>query len=109
MSTLATAAELTKRRVPLDKNVIPAIIDPMGSYWQQPKRDNILIDDQHAVMGKKDFEALLEYSSSTPSGVYEGKMWRRQVAGGDWYLCWFGYSEKGPNVCSNNYRKILLA
>ena len=53
-----------------------------------------------------------------PSGVYEGKMWRRREpyqheagdvreATGRWYLMWFGASDN-PDNCSINHRKIII-
>lgn len=102
----------------IDPNVIPPITDPMGKNWDQPPTSSILIDDTHAVMTRATFEALAEYSATFPSGVYEGKMWRRHdgafdrafcAAGGkpEWLLMWFGHSDK-PNSVTNNGRKILI-
>ncbi len=98
---------------------IPPITDPMGKYWQQPDRSRIVIDDTHALMDLKTFEELAEYSCSQPSGVYEGKMWKRHngiydrrfiAAGGvpNWMLCWYGSCDD-PSKVSNNYRDILIA
>ena len=58
------------------KNQIPVITHPLGSAWDQPKLDNILIDDTHALMEKSDFVQLRNYEYSFPTAVYEGKMWR---------------------------------
>jgi hypothetical protein len=85
--------------------MIPPITDPLGASWKQPKRENILIDGTHAVMSVGDFNSLLEYSSSIPSGVYPGKMWRRNdglldrqyLANGRvpvWLLCWYAESKR---------------
>ena len=87
---------------------IPASTDPMGRHWDQPSRDEILVDDTHAIMTVPTFTKLLEYSSSMPSGVYDGKMWRRH----EWedaldLLMWYGPSKK-PGSCSINSRVILL-
>lgn len=69
-------------------------------------------------MSQADFFALAEYSCSTPSGVYPGKMWKhnnyayRPAPPGikeQWFLRWFGVSEKGPEWCSNEHREILIA
>jgi hypothetical protein len=59
-------------------------------------------------------------SASNPTGAYEGKMWKRHDGSFDerfkarggvpvWLLCWFGESQIGPGLVSNNYRKILLS
>lgn len=97
---------------------IPPITDPLGRHWGQPDRTEILIDGTHAVMTTRTFELLAEYSATNPSGVYEGKMWRRHDGLFDprclpkdrrWLLCWFGFSKIGPGFVSNNYREILIA
>ncbi|MDR2004133.1 MAG: hypothetical protein LBQ74_13970 [Prevotella sp.] len=90
----------------MENNIIPTMTDPLGKYWDQPDKDNILIDDSHAVMNKQDFDRLADYSLSQPSGVYAGKMWKA-LYGHTWYLCWFGVDPE-PGYCSNNYRKILM-
>lgn len=88
-------------------------------YWRQPPLDRILMDGTHALMNMATFEALQEYSASKPTGVFEGKMWRRHdgvfdqefiASGGKpvWMLCWYGPSDK-PDHVSNNHRKILLS
>jgi len=88
----------------------------MGSSWSQPKISEILLDDEYALMTNESFNKLAEYSFSMPTGVYVGKMWKCDVnwhrKNGDepsYFLCWFGFSEKGEKFCSNNYRKILIA
>ena len=88
--------------------MIPPITDPMGRHWDQPPREDILVDDEHAVMTASTFTALLEYSSSIPSGVYDGKMWRRHDYGDCLdLLMWFGPSDD-PGKCKVNSRIILL-
>lgn len=104
----------------MSKNVIPPMTHPLASYWEQPPTSEILIDDEYALMTQKTFHALQDYSASRPSGVYEGKMWKRHDGAYDqeflskggkpqWLLCWFGLSEIGPGFCSNHSRKILIA
>lgn len=99
----------------MDKNVIPPITDPLGRHWEQPSLDRILIDDTHAVMDKAAFWELRNYSSTIPTGVYPGKMWRAQVfltvganSPSKWVLRWFGEVEGRPDLCSNNQRDILV-
>jgi hypothetical protein len=102
------------------KNTIPPMTHELSRYWEQPSREEILVDDTHALMTRETFQKLAEYSASNPTGAYEGKMWRRhdglfderfKVRGGvpEWLLCWYGESEIGPGFVSNNHRKILLA
>lgn len=98
-----------------DKNYIPPITDPLGSSWIQPDRSRMLVDDKHALMTKATFLSLKEYSSTMPSGVYEGKMWSRHDGSFDrspdreppvWLLCWYRNSK--PGYCSTEFRKIIL-
>jgi hypothetical protein len=101
-------------------NLPPPITEPMGRNWNQPPITAIEIDDTHALMSRRTFDQLAEYSASLPTGVYSGKMWKRHDgvfdagfihSGGkpEWLLCWYGESGKGPDWCSNNYRKIILS
>lgn len=101
-----------------DLEPIPRITDPLGRGWQQPERSDIQIDDKHAVMARSTFNKLREYSGSNPTGVYEGKMWKRHDGGFDWnfrarggkptwLLVWFG-RHSDPDKVSNNYRDILI-
>lgn len=90
-----------------ETNTIPPMHHPLGRHWPQPERDAIALDDVHALMTRPTFEALPEYSTTTPSGVYPGKMWRREYEG-RWYLRWFGIVPGRTDVCSNNQREIIL-
>ena len=90
----------------INANEIPPITDPLGRYWEQPSRSVIVVDDTHAVMTRKSFSELCEYSCSIPTGVYEGKMWKRRE-GTVWLLCWFAISELPGNV-RIQAREILL-
>ena len=87
-------------------NTIPEITDPMGKCRGQPSRQNIIIDDTHALMFETTLYQLAEYSHSMPSGVYPEKMWRakwREI----WLLRWYGESDI-PGMCSNNQCEILI-
>jgi hypothetical protein len=118
MKSLPTALEIAQARVE-SLEAIPPMTDPMGKHWGQPERREILVDETHAVMTSRTFRALHEYSSSQPTGVYDGKMWKRhdgvydcefRSSGGipTWLLCWYGPSSKGPGWCQTNTRIILL-
>ncbi len=91
-------------------NEIPPIVDPMGKHWRQPRAEDILIDATHALMTTKTLAELGEYSTSFPSGVYDGKMWKRNegvfIKGGSLLLCWYGPSDE-PGSCLVNSRKII--
>lgn len=102
------------------KHPIPPMIDKLGRHWDQPPRERITVDDKTATMTLSDFKELATYSGTYPSGVYDGKMWRRhngahdyefRARGGkpEWMLCWFGPSEKSPNYCATFMRKIILS
>lgn len=120
MAEMITQMEVAMARGESSLSPIPPITDPMGAGWRQPKRAAIEIDEVHALMSRSTFDALAEYSASNPSGVYPGKMWRRHDGAFDrrfiesggkpvWILCWFGFSERGPDFCSNNSRLIILS
>lgn len=100
-----------KWAVKLDTHPIPAMTDPMGKHWDQPPREEILVDDRVAVMTEKTFRKLHEYSYSNPTGVYPGKMWCRlyriSPSQTGYLLCWYGVSSD-PNMCTNNNRPILI-
>lgn len=87
-------------------NIIPDMVDPLGKYWEQPNKKDILIDNEHAVMSDKTYLQLKNYSSSIPSGVYDGKMWRDESKEGK-FLCWYAQSDE-PDKCSINTRKVLF-
>jgi hypothetical protein len=99
--------------------VIPPITHPLGIHWDQPSTSEILLDDKYAVMPLRVFQELSEYSATNPTGVYEGKMWKRHDGAFDrafiarggkpiWLLCWYGPSSR-PGYVSNHSRKILIA
>lgn len=99
---------------------IPPITEPLGRNWEQPEREDITVDEEYALMTLRSFEELAEYSSTYPTGAYEGKMWKRhngiydhafRARGGkpEWLLCWFGPSPKGPGWVQANRRKIILS
>lgn len=98
----------------IDRNEIPPMTHPYGAHWDQPNREEILVDDKHALMTKRTFLQLSEYSYTNPTGTYEGKMWRARRLETDpdlpeWYLKWFGLSFNGdPEMVSINRRIILI-
>lgn len=116
---LLTSIAVVLKKHPLlpEPNVIPPITEPMGKNWRQPDPAGFIIDATHVIMSQADFDNLLEYSGSQPTGVYPGKMWKSHVGVYSprvkeedcyWVLRWFGYSEKGEQFCSNNHRKIII-
>lgn len=94
----------------MSTQAIPPMAHELGRYWEQPPTDDIQIDDTHALMSQRTFCQLHEYSTSMPSGVYEGKMWRRGEpwnAPRKWFLGWYGTCDE-PNMVSNNWREIII-
>src|SRR3972149_4772808 len=89
-----------------NSHIIPAMTHPLSKHWEQPKRENILVDDTHALMNMSDFLALGTYSTTRPAGVYEGKMWKGVNLRG-WYLAWYDVS-KEPDLCSVESRDIII-
>ena len=89
------------------EQIIPTIIDPSGKSWQQPHRSFIELDDTHALMSEQTFKGLKEYSTTIPTGRYEGKMWKG-FANGEWYLVWFD-TDENPNCLRIEKRKIVIA
>ena len=90
-----------------DQNIIPKITHPLGLHWQQPALENVLVDDVCALMSEIDFKELLEYSTTIPSGVYEGKMWKRRCKNG-WLLGWYGFEVDEGKSVTTNFREVIL-
>ncbi len=92
------------------ETIIPNITNKLGSYWFQPERKNILINENYAFMSEQTFKGLNEYSTSVPSGVYPGKMWRADTRLNGWLLCWYGSvkSDKYGTYCDIKKRTIQL-
>lgn len=67
----------------LDQNVIPPMTHPYVAHWTQPDPKNLVLDNDYAMMSKKDFDRLPDYTRSEPTGKYNGKMWKElfQVSG----------------------------
>ena len=112
---MKTALELAMERAER-LQPIPPITDPMGRNWDQPDRKLIEVDGKHALMDRTSFEQLKEYSSTIPTGVYPGKMWKRHDGEFDprcrpqdcrWLLCWYGPVQ--DDRCGINFREIILA
>lgn len=118
MDTSIKPRGAAKPRVRRATAVVPEMTDPLGMHWRAPKREKIFIGDDVAYMSKASFDALPEYSRSTPSGVYPGKMWKAEIyergpdgyptPTGRWLLRWFGNVEGKPHLCSNHSREIEI-
>lgn len=99
-------------------SIIPPMTDLLGAHWCQPDTENFVLDDTHVIMSQREFDALSEYSTSYPSGVYPGKCWKTRIAEGGigagnwrwtdiWHLRWYGTCEN-PKLCSINHREIII-
>jgi hypothetical protein len=88
-----------------NQSIIPPITDPMGKHWNQPK--NVKIMFSSAWIDRSSFEQLMTYQTSLPSGVYEGKMWKR-IEGEDWMLCWYEDSKTKKGYCDIKKLKIRI-
>lgn len=100
--------------------IIPPMTHPLGKHWPQPDRERILVDHKNAIMDKRTFDQLSEYTTTVPSGVYDGKMWRAQQHDGldrdgrirlrpdkPWLLRWYGPCSN-PGQCAVNAREIII-
>jgi len=85
---------------PIETKVIPPMTHPLGQHWQQPKKEDISLSLRYAWMTMETFRKLCVYQTSTPIGVYAGKMWRMQAytnryppghpnSKHEWLLCWY--------------------
>lgn len=85
---------------------IPKITDPLGRYWHQPDSSKMILTNKQVVMTREEFAKLKEYSCSIPTGVYEGKMWKRKE-GNTWFLVWYGFSDN-PEKCAIIHKPITF-
>lgn len=96
----------------MENNQIPEMTDPLGRHWRQPSdMREVPMDGEVVLLTRRQFDELADYSRSMPSGVYEGKCWRRsQVhpATGEiveWWLLWYGPCDQ-PGYVETCRRRI---
>jgi hypothetical protein len=88
-------------------NDIPAMTDPLGRHWDMPPNmREVVMDDTHVWLTKAQVRALPEYSSSYPSGTYDGKCWMRDGGDQQW-LCWY-YPSPKPKTINIGSRIIVI-
>lgn len=87
---------------------IPQMTHPLSKGWSQPDTTKILITDVRAVMSKKIFDDLAEYTTSIPTGVYAGKMWKANTVEGVWILRWYEYDSAVSNRCLIKQKIIYI-
>lgn len=56
-------------------------------------------------MSQLTFDVLQEFNSSSPAGVYQGKMWKKKTENG-YELWWYGKKKKGYH--SKNSRILIV-
>lgn len=89
-------------------NDIPAITDPLGRSWRNPQGvHEAVMDDEFVWLTHAQVDDLHEYSSSYPTGTYDGKCWKRARDDGGWWLCWFGPCPI-PGRIAIEYRNIIV-
>lgn len=81
--------------------------------WNAPDRSEILaIDKDYALMTQETFDKLPDYTDSTPTGKYNGKMWKTKGRNPDgtyvWMFAWCNHENKKLNFIDINYRQILI-
>lgn len=89
-------------------NDIPVITDPLGRSWRNPQGvHEATMDGSYVWLTQAQVDELHEYSSSYPSGVYDGKCWKRDDGAGGYWLCWY-YDDGTPGKCAIGYRSIIV-
>lgn len=88
---------------------VPPMTDPLGRHWDQPDPKSIRYGQRFCHMSTKAFKALPEYSSTTPTGIYDGKMWKHHNfrTDGSWHLCWYA-PHADPKFIAIKSRRICL-
>ncbi|KKK97679.1 hypothetical protein LCGC14_2650360, partial [marine sediment metagenome] len=61
---------------------LPQMTHPLSRHWNQPPADQMAVYDDIAIMDQSALGLLPEYSTSIPTGVYEGKMWKSRQGHG---------------------------
>lgn len=83
--------------------MIPEMTNRLGRHWKQPADIRTApMDDTHVILTPRQVEQLANYQCSTPSGVYEGKCWRRNDQ-----LCWYRLHDT-PGFHFIEVRDILI-
>jgi hypothetical protein len=101
---------ITERSAPPRFNAIPELKSPYSTPPKQPADIRLApMDDTHVVLTRRQIAGLLEYSTTLPSGVYPGKVWKAIDASGTILLRWYGVCPEAPDThCTNNQRIVLI-
>lgn len=112
--------EIKDNTLLIESHVIPPCTNELGKHFGMPKREDIVIDELYAYMTEITFNKLKEYSTSNPSGVYLGKMWKSRIniskewgriewlkenSEDVWHLCWYGVATE-KDYC-NIYTRVI--
>jgi hypothetical protein len=57
---------------------------------------DLLVDDKTALATPSQFDRLMEYSTSLPTGQYSGKRWKARCRDGSWMLGEFTVTPTTP-------------
>jgi hypothetical protein len=92
--------------------IIPPITDPLGRYWEQPDLNDIEIITDFALMTEDTLQKLHTYSTTLPSGTYDGKVWKSEIKdvggwAGKYKLNWF-HPNDDPKQISISRREIKV-
>lgn len=63
------------------------------------------MDGKFVLLSIEQFRGLNEYSTSRPTGVYEGKCWKTYFRG-QWFLFWYSYGDCVN--CAIHHRRIMI-
>ncbi|PCJ51527.1 MAG: hypothetical protein COA79_25900 [Planctomycetota bacterium] len=107
---------------------IPPLRSVVSRKWDQPDRSEIKLAYSHAYMTQQSFDKLADYSVSIPSGVCQGKIWKKNIGAWSmhrkssplndrdlakidsvpfWILCWYGRPSKtGTHLIESRIIKI---
>lgn len=75
-------------------------------YLDQRANSTIMVDDKTALMSQEDFNKLLEYNSTLPTGSYVGKRWKRKHGEG-WLMGEFA-PNPDPKKIDIIWREVIL-
>jgi len=86
---------------------VPPITCELGKSWRQPNPHNFVWDDDCVAMSREDYERLHTYDCTDPTGIYEGKMWKRH-SGGKCYLCYITDCPGHPDFCTIHRIELIV-
>ena len=83
--------------------------NPPHALSNQDAYPPIVLDDEFFLITETNFKKLPVYNSSRPTGVYDGKCWRFETAGGVWWIgCFIEEDPPHPDGLLTPVRKALI-